>query len=627
MRKLLTILASVAVLASCTQKEEPLPPSDLHYYFPELKGSLVEGVKSDAVVVVKYRGANGTEELEVNCKITGEASKGLSADTYYFTPPAVGGGEIEIPIDGTPSEYGPITIQVSIYDDLLEPIETEVSINPDASIIRGFPVEWDFFAAGCKTAADAKANPAAKDWFTSRKLYPTAGKNSKAVLTPVGVALEDVTLEPAIGAKGFLKGDYFLATIPVKNIKPTHRLNLTATAAGSAASASRWIIEYSSDAKTWFRAEGAHESKDALIDVGVEHFRAGEEAKSYIFPLYGISDIPDGNLYVRLKVCINQRVNGPKVESAAIGASSISCIKGISIKLENEEAEPKTLPEKKAPIAAPAEKVYKVVSHRCGAWDPHCPAEARVESSEAAILYSIGLKCFAVETDMVLTKDNQILMYHPDYGCKVNGLVTFENTFDQINAVGPAYLNLQQFLAIILDKSKNPCGTRVWLDCKRILTDWPTGSPEIDVRHTIRCIYKALEIIEEMGAQNYVDFLIPTTSSYAEIWQTVRPVIIDEYGCSCRWMTHTTPDKYYNGAAQINFDKMIASNPGATKNPEAFFAAGVPLSIYNTDDSLDAGFYNENFLKQYYSRLTAVFGNRPYELIELLISAGLEQRI
>ena len=81
MRKLLTMLASVAVLASCTQKEEPLPPSDLHYYFPELKGSLLEGVKSDAVVVVKYRGANGTEELEVNCKITGEASKGLSADT------------------------------------------------------------------------------------------------------------------------------------------------------------------------------------------------------------------------------------------------------------------------------------------------------------------------------------------------------------------------------------------------------------------------------------------------------------------------------------------------------------------------------------------------------------------
>lgn len=627
MHRYLTILAAVALLVSCSEKEVQLPPSDLHYGFPELRGSLVEGEKSDAAVIVKYTGANGTEELEVNCRIAGEASKGLSADTYYFTPPAAGGGEIEIPIDGTPAEYGPVTIQVSIYDELLEPINTEIAISPDQSIIRGFPVEWDFFAAGCKTAADAKAAPAAKDWLSSRKLYPTAGKNRNAVLSPVGVALEDVTLEPAIGARGFLKGDYFLATIPVKNIKPVHRLNLTASFSGSAASASRWIIEYSSDARTWFKAEGAYESKDALIDVGVEHFRAGEEAKSYIFPLYGIDAIADGNLYVRLKVCMNQRVAGPDVSSAAIAASSIACIKGLSIKLEEKEAEPRTLPAKKTPLPAPTEKVYKVVSHRCGAWDPHCPVEARVESSEAAILYSIGLKCFAVETDMVLTKDNQVLMYHPDYGCKVNGLVTFENTFDQINAAGPAYLNLQQFLAIILDKSKNPCGTRVWLDCKRILTDWPTGSPEIDVRHTVRCIYKALEIIEEMGAQNYVDFLIPTTSSYAEIWQTVRPVIIDEYGCSCRWMTHATPDKYYNGAAQINFEKMIVDKPGAAKDPEAFFSAGVPLSIYNTNDSLDAGFYNVDFLKQYYGRLTAVFGNRPYELIELLISAGLEQRL
>ena len=80
-------------------------------------------------------------------------------------------------------------------------------------------------------------------------------------------------------------------------------------------------------------------------------------------------------------------------------------------------------PPNKVAVSSGGTGVYKVVAHRGGYQE--C---ARPDCSISSLKYAIMLRCWASECDIVLTKDNDVLVAHPKSGYLVNGLEPFNHT-------------------------------------------------------------------------------------------------------------------------------------------------------------------------------------------------------
>jgi len=256
-------------------------------------------------------------------------------------------------------------------------------------------------------------------------------------------------------------------------------------------------------------------------------------------------------------------------------------------------------------------EVYKVVAHRGGYQE--C---LRPDCSISSLKYAIMLRCFASECDIVLTKDDDILVVHPSSGYLVNGLEPFDHTTAEIRAAGTLangeqIPTLRDFIKVLQDPEQNPHGMHLWLDVKRLTKK----DKEIDVKHSINACLRACEIIKEMKAQNLCEFLIPTGSS---IFDVVRDRVIDDYRINLAWMTCTHPGNYGKAWAQLSYTKIFGD--GTTYGPLDYIEAGVPLSVYNVDDdaSMDA-------VLPYYPKLKAIFTNYPSKLIQKLKAKGYVQ--
>lgn len=265
-------------------------------------------------------------------------------------------------------------------------------------------------------------------------------------------------------------------------------------------------------------------------------------------------------------------------------------------------------PPNKNQTSGDGTEVYKVVAHRGGYQE--C---GRPDCSISSLKYAIMLRCFASECDIVLTKDNEILVAHPQSGYLVNGLEPFNHTVAEIRAAGTLtngeeVPTLRDFIKVLQDPEQNPHGMRLWLDVKRLTKN----DKEIDVNYSIDACYRACEIIKEMKAQSLCEFLIPTGGS---IFDVVRDRVIDEYRINLAWMTCTHPGNYGKAWAQLSYTKIFGDN--TTYGPLDYIGAGVPLSVYNVDD--DASM---NTVIPYYPKLKAIFTNYPSKLIQKLKEKG-----
>lgn len=258
-------------------------------------------------------------------------------------------------------------------------------------------------------------------------------------------------------------------------------------------------------------------------------------------------------------------------------------------------------------VEKPAEEetssTYKIVAHRGGSMEAKLP-----DSSIASLEYALSLNCYASETDIVITSDNDILVCHPDGNNKVNGFDPFAHTVAEIRGTGKLsngeqIPTLSDFLKVVMDKKKNPNGMKLWLDVKRF----------DDVSHSVDACFRAAMIISDAGAQDYCEFLIPTGT---DIFNAVRDRLINEYKINVAWMTCTAADKYADPKdfgkvwAQIAYRKILGDNPETSYRPLDFFSAGLPLSIYGVDDDASMA---ETI--PYYPKLKAIFTNYPAMLI------------
>lgn len=265
-------------------------------------------------------------------------------------------------------------------------------------------------------------------------------------------------------------------------------------------------------------------------------------------------------------------------------------------------------PPNKNQTSGSGSDVYKVIAHRGGYQE--C---ARPDCSISSLKYAIMLRCFASECDIVLTKDNDVLVAHPKSGYLINGLEPFNATVAEIRAKGTLangeqIPTLRDFIKVLQDPEQNPYGMRIWLDVKRLTKN----DKEINVKYSIDACLRACEIIKEMKAQHLCEFLIPTGGS---IFDVVRDKVIDEYKINLAWMTCTHPGNYGKAWAQLSYTKIFGDN--TTYGPMDYISSGVPLSIYNVDDdeSMDT-------VIPYYPKLKAIFTNYPSKLIQKLKAKG-----
>lgn len=256
------------------------------------------------------------------------------------------------------------------------------------------------------------------------------------------------------------------------------------------------------------------------------------------------------------------------------------------------------------------QKVYKVVAHRGGYLECNRP-----DCSISSLKYAIQLGCYASECDIVITKDNEIMVAHPVSGYLINGLAPYDRTVAEIRAAGKLangeeVPTLRDFINVIKDKEQNPHGLKIWLDVKRLTKE----GQDLPSDYSVDACFRACQIIKEMGAEEYCEFLIPTGS---DIINAVRDKVADEYKINIAWMTCTHPGNYQQAWAQLAYTKIFGDN--TSYGPMDYITAGVPLSVYNVDDdkTMDA-------VIPYYPKLKAIFTNYPSKLIEKLKEKGYE---
>ena len=249
-------------------------------------------------------------------------------------------------------------------------------------------------------------------------------------------------------------------------------------------------------------------------------------------------------------------------------------------------------------------KVYKVVAHRGGYLECGKP-----DCSIASLKYAIDIGCYASECDIVITKDNDILVAHPVNGYLINGLAPYEHTVAEIRAAGKLangeeVPTLRDFINVIKDTKINPKGLKIWLDVKALSKD----GTNLSLDYSIEACLRACEIIKEMNAEAYCEFLIPTGSG---IINAVRDIVADEYKMNIAWMTATNPGNYHQAWAQLAYAKIFGDN--TSYGPMDYINAGVPLSVYNvdTDETMD-------IVIPFYPKLKAIFTNYPNKLIQKL---------
>ena len=296
------------------------------YGEPRVEGNLFRNIESTATLRLPYVCASGRESVEISCTITGAVGHDLLADGV-----SVG------------------SCRATVISD------------PDA-VPEGLPVGWNFYALGM-TGTAPRGSEWDYSWTTdaihpatdtnpldAHRLLPTAG-NEIAYLTASGVVSDNgnYTFNPGIQIKGLMENDYFLFVIPVRNIKAEHKLSVEASMGAAGSGPGYYALEYSADNKTWMLAEGSTLMEVFGTSAQVHYYVPKENTsgdrktydkstdkgyRKYVFPLTGMKTIYEGNLYLRLRICMDRRANGS--ESTNTIASAWADLKGFEVALVEE---------------------------------------------------------------------------------------------------------------------------------------------------------------------------------------------------------------------------------------------------------------------------------------------------
>ena len=263
-------------------------------------------------------------------------------------------------------------------------------------------------------------------------------------------------------------------------------------------------------------------------------------------------------------------------------------------------------------VKAPLPAKNNIVAHRGGSAECSLP-----DNSIASLRYAMQLGCYASECDIYWTKDNQIVVAHADGNDKINGLHPWEATLDQIRASGrlsngEQIPSLEDFLNMVMKKGSR---TKLWLDIKNITY------PSTLTKYPINATKRACEIIEQMGAHNFVEFICTGNATVmASSFEYAKAK-----GIPIGWMGSQKASVFVSkGYPWANFSAasaMSSLSGGTGKRTLAeFMDAGVQLSVYNIDKKSGDGnaVYSTAAVDYYvtnYDKFKALCTNYPSWLI------------
>ena len=255
-----------------------------------------------------------------------------------------------------------------------------------------------------------------------------------------------------------------------------------------------------------------------------------------------------------------------------------------------------------------------VVAHRGGATESGHP-----DNSLAGLKYALDLKVYAVECDIYATADNRVIVAHATQGCLVNGLKPWEHTYDELCAAGT--LSNGERLPLLedfLEEVMRAGTSKLWLDVKNIIDG---KSTEEGREASARACERACEIIEEMGAQNFCEFIVTgnatkiSSSSPVTIWQRSLAAA-GAVGSNAGWMSFRNPADYISYGypwANLSTENLYFEGKTVNKNGysvQKFLDAGLKLSVYNADLDVDMDYY-----LAYKDKLYAICTNYPRKLL------------
>lgn len=226
-------------------------------------------------------------------------------------------------------------------------------------------------------------------------------------------------------------------------------------------------------------------------------------------------------------------------------------------------------------LKKPEMATNNIVAHRGGSAECNLP-----DNSIASLQYAMQQGCYASECDIYWTKDDNVVVAHADGNCRINGLYPWEATLAEIRAAGKLSNGeqvpcLEDFIKEVM---KDGSCTKLWLDIKNIT------SPSTLTQYPINAARRSCEIVEEMGAQHFVEFICTgnatvMTAAYGYAFAADLPIA---------WMGSKAASEFVKkGYPWANFSAASVMSPlsGGTgaRTLAEFMEAGVQLSVYNVD--------------------------------------------
>lgn len=262
-------------------------------------------------------------------------------------------------------------------------------------------------------------------------------------------------------------------------------------------------------------------------------------------------------------------------------------------------------------VTEPAACDNKVVAHRGGSRETGQP-----DNSRAALRYTMGLGCYAMECDIYWTKDDNVVIAHASNTYYVNGLKPWEHTLEELRKAGKLsngeeLPTLEEFLDIV--QVKDNC-TKLCLDIKNLdatLTAYP-----------INAVRRACEIIKERKAEKFCEFICTGNETVARAAATYMAA----YGVPVGWMANKAPASHKAlGFSWANLSAASYMNPygEGTRSIDEFRNAGMEISVFNVDKQSGDGnavYSNEavNYYISRYNDLRFICTNYPDWLLKKL---------
>jgi len=319
-------------------------------FFTDMPFKSYEGIK----VNIPYTEALGIEKVDFNFTFSGIAKGELTTATAKCTEFQAGNGIAVVTVPVTPTVLGPLTIVTNVYGEDLEAATVRVCEKPAYNKY----VYWNYWAIGY-TRSDFNTMRGSKYdlSYTSQALNPTTsgvGEDHKALVsstslegcenaylsihcansivaagddggkptgTPTGLA--GYQFNPGMQIQGLVKDDYIFVYIPKVSVAAGGNITIESSLGGANAAACYFLVQYSTDGKTWTTFDGAKS-----IEVGGEtyqyhyYYLGANSGMRYLY-----AHDPSDPAYAKYTTKVASAINGPLyVRYLAVGLNGKSAV-------------------------------------------------------------------------------------------------------------------------------------------------------------------------------------------------------------------------------------------------------------------------------------------------------------